>query len=206
MVGADKGGRVRATFQTTEAEYENILLGLRGRHQTTNAALAIALAEALRARGFSISSEAIRSGLETSLHPGRLELRVGAPSILFDGAHNVAGARALRDFLDEFTKEPLTILFGAMRDKDLAGITAILFPAARHLVLTEPSNPRAANLETLARLVPDGFDSSRITFILDAHEALSAARAQTPTDGLICVTGSLYLIGEVQENADASIA
>ena len=205
MLGADKGGRVRATFQTAEAEYENVLLGLRGRHQTTNAALAIALAEVLRARGFSIPSEAIIAGLETSIHPGRLELYDSEPAILFDGAHNVAGALALRAFLDEFTKAPLTLLFGAMRDKDLAGIAAILFPAARHLILTEPSNPRAATLETLARLVPDGFDSSRITLVPDAHEALSAARAQTPSGGIICVTGSLYLIGEVQRNPHSAI-
>jgi dihydrofolate synthase/folylpolyglutamate synthase len=202
VLGADKGGRVRATFQTAEAVYENVLLGLRGRHQTTNAALAIELAEALRGRGFSVPPEAIVAGLETSTHPGRLELRDGQPAILFDGAHNAAGALALRDFLDEFTKAPRTLLFGAMRDKDLAGIAAILFPVAQHLVLTEPSNPRAATIETLARLVPEGFDSSRITFVPDAHDALWAARAQTPSDGIICVAGSLYLIGEVQRSED----
>ncbi|MDT5062655.1 MAG: dihydrofolate synthase / folylpolyglutamate synthase [Acidobacteriota bacterium] len=199
VLGADKGGHVRATFQTAEGSYENVLLGLRGRHQTTNAALAIALAETLRARGFSIPPQAIIAGLETSAHPGRLELRdEQQPAILFDGAHNVAGARALRDFLDEFIEAPITLLFGAMRDKDLAGIAATLFPIAQHLVLTEPSNPRAATLETLARLVPHGFDSSRIWLAPSAHEALSAARAQTPPGGIICVTGSLYLIGEVK--------
>jgi dihydrofolate synthase/folylpolyglutamate synthase len=202
VLGADKGGRVRATFQTAEAIYENVLLGLRGRHQTTNAALAIALAEALRARGFSIPPEAIITGLETSVHPGRLELRCDTePAILFDGAHNAAGALSLRDFLDEFTKGPITLLFGAMRDKDLAQMAATLFPIAQHLVLTELSNPRAATLETLARLVPHGFDSSRITLAPSALEALSAARAQTPARGIICVTGSLYLIGEVQRIA-----
>ena len=137
-------------------------------------------------------------GLETSRHAGRLDLREGQPSLLFDGAHNVAGARALRAFLDEFIKAPVTLIFGAMRDKDLAEIAAVLFPIAQHLVLTQPSNPRAATLEMLARVVPQGFDSSRITLAPSATEALSAARAQTPPDGIICVTGSLYLIGELQ--------
>jgi dihydrofolate synthase/folylpolyglutamate synthase len=206
MLGADESGRVRATFRTSEGSYDNVLLGLRGRHQTTNAALAIALAEALRERGFSIPREAIIAGLETSVHPGRLELYdEQQPAILFDGAHNAAGARALRDFLDEFIKEPITLLFGAMRDKDLTAIAATVFPIAQHLVLTEPSNPRAATLETLARLVPHGFDSSRITLAPSAREALSAARAQTPPGGIICVTGSLYLIGEVRQISDCGM-
>jgi dihydrofolate synthase/folylpolyglutamate synthase len=198
ILDADETGHVRATFDTKEGRYENVLLGLRGRHQTTNAAVAIALAEALRERGFSLPPEAIIAGLESSTHAGRLELRDGQPAILFDGAHNLAGARALRDFLDEFIKGHITLVFGAMRDKDLTGIAATLFPIAQHLVLTQPSNPRAAALETLSRLVPHDFDSSRITFARDLHEALSAARAQTSPGGTICVTGSLYLIGEVQ--------
>jgi dihydrofolate synthase/folylpolyglutamate synthase len=198
VLNADETGRVRATFETKEGRYENVLLGLRGRHQTTNAAVAIALAEALRERGFSLPPEAIIAGLESSTHAGRLELRDGQPAILFDGAHNVAGARALRDFLDEFIKKPITLIFGAMRDKDLNEIAATLFPAAQHLIFTQQKNPRAATLETLSRLVPHGFDSSRITLAPTIHEALSAARAQTPPGGIICVTGSLYLIGEVQ--------
>jgi dihydrofolate synthase/folylpolyglutamate synthase len=197
--GAEDVGRVRATFETKEDRYENVRLGLRGRHQLTNASLAIALAEALRERGFHIPRAAIIEGLASAEHPGRLELRrIGETLILFDGAHNAAGARALRDFLDEFVLEPITLVFGAMRDKDLTEITATLFPVAEHLILTQPANPRAATLETLARLVPHGLDSSRITLAPSASKALSMARAQTPPSGIICVTGSLYLIGEVQ--------
>jgi dihydrofolate synthase/folylpolyglutamate synthase len=85
-----------------------------------------------------------------------------------------------------------------MRDKDLTEIAATLFPVAGHLILTQPASPRSATLEMLARLAPHGLDSSRITLAPTASEALSMARAQTAPTGLICVTGSLYLIGEVQ--------
>ncbi len=88
-----------------------------------------------------------------------------------------------------------------MRDKDLAEIAATLFPVAHHLILTQFANPRAATLETLARLVPQSSASSRITLAPSASDALSAAQAQTPLHGLICVTGSLYLIGEVKSIA-----
>jgi dihydrofolate synthase/folylpolyglutamate synthase len=197
-LGTEEVGRMRATFVTKYDRYENILLGLHGRHQTINAMLAILLAEALNEQGFKIPHAAVIEGLETSRHAGRLDLREGQPGLLFDGAHNVAGAQSLRAFLDEFIKAPVTLIFGAMRDKDLAEIAAVLFPAAQHLILTQPSNPRAATLEMLERVVPQGFDSSRITLAPSASEALSAARARTPRTGLICVTGSLYLIGEVQ--------
>jgi dihydrofolate synthase/folylpolyglutamate synthase len=206
VLGADDLGRVRATFQTLEDRYENVLLGLRGRHQITNASLAIALAEALRGRGFHLPRAAVIRGLESAGHAGRLELRRagGAADVLFDGAHNPAGALALRDFLDEFVRAPVTLVFGAMRDKDLALIASTLFPAAQRLILTRPTNPRSATPETLARLVPRGFDSSRITLAPTVTEALHAARAETPPGGTICVTGSLYLVGEAQSVLDQS--
>ncbi len=198
ILDADESGRLLVTFKTKIERYENVRLALRGRHQVTNAAVAISLAEALRERGFSIPNSAITEGLETSFHAGRLDLREGQPSILFDGAHNEAGARALRDYLDEFIKAPITLIFAAMRDKDLRKIAALLFPVAERLILTKPLNPRAATLETLAGIVPEGFDSSRITLAPTVNEALDAARAQTTPIGLICITGSLYLIGEAQ--------
>ncbi|HJU56495.1 MAG TPA: Mur ligase family protein [Pyrinomonadaceae bacterium] len=199
VLDADETGRLRVNFETSEDRYENVRLALRGRHQIVNAQVAIALAETLRARGFPFTRAAIVEGLETATHAGRLELRRFAEhDFLFDGAHNPAGASSLRDFLDEFVHRPVTLLFGAMRDKALTEIAATLFPAATHLILTQSANPRAASLETLSQLVPQGFDSSRITLAPSAAEAINAARAETPPAGIICVTGSLYLVGEVQ--------
>ncbi len=199
VLGADETGRLRVNFETTEDRYENVRLALRGRHQIVNAQVAISLAETLRARGFPLTRAAIIEGLERAEYAGRLELlRSGEHDFLFDGAHNAAGARALRDFLDEFVHAPVTLVFGAMRDKDLTEITATLFPSAHRLILTRPANPRAAAPEILARLVPHDLDSSRITLAPAAAEAVSAARAETPPAGIICVTGSLYLVGEVR--------
>src|SRR5256885_1224081 len=99
--GETVGVEPRFTSQTLPDSYANIQLGLRGRHQIVNVSMAIALADALRERGFEITREAIIRGVETVTHPGRLELWEGQPQILFDGAHNPAAARALRDYLDE---------------------------------------------------------------------------------------------------------
>jgi len=198
VTGADETGRLRVTFKTDADVYRDVHLSLRGRHQATNAATALALAETLRERGFPITHAEIIEGLETAEHAGRLELQAGAPSLLFDGAHNVAGARALRDYLDEFVHVPLTLVFGAMRDKELDEIAATLFPAADTLILTRPTNPRAATLDALRQLATSYLSGDMPALASSPDEALRVAEETTPPDGLICVTGSLYLVGEVK--------
>lgn len=131
VIGADTAGRLSVNFETARDIYERVYLSLPGRHQVINAALAVELAELLRERGFAVPREAIIAGIETAQHPGRLEIDERCtPSMIFDGAHNAAGARALRDYLDEFVQAPVTLIFGAMRDKDLCEIAATLFPVA----------------------------------------------------------------------------
>jgi dihydrofolate synthase/folylpolyglutamate synthase len=195
--GAD--GRLRVRLRTARDEYAGVRLALRGRHQLTNAAVAVALAELLAEDGFPITREHIIEGLETAEHAGRLELdERRRPSVLYDGAHNPAGARALRAYLDEFAPEGVTMVFGAMRDKELEEIGRVLFPAARRLVLTSPESPRAATVERLLRAVPVPPSSSTIALAPSSRDAMIIARTHTPPGGLVCVTGSLYLVGEVK--------
>jgi dihydrofolate synthase/folylpolyglutamate synthase len=197
---------VRVTPRFVAADVAgDVPLGLRGRHQAANAATAIAVAEALTELGFQISREAILNGLQTASYPGRLELWPGEPPTLFDGAHNPAGARALRDYFDEFETRPVTMIFGAMRDKALGEMAAILFPAAAELILTHIENPRAASLEMMKSALPKNSDS-RIHFATSVTEALRIAKDVTPANGLVCVTGSLYLIGEVQQSVRGCLA
>jgi dihydrofolate synthase/folylpolyglutamate synthase len=97
-----------------------------------------------------------------------------------------------------------------MRDKDLREMTTALFPCASQLVLTQPDNPRAATLGNLEGLVPKEIDSKKVILEPSATAALRRAYEVTPAAGLICVTGSLYLIGEIQtilnQNADEQFA
>jgi dihydrofolate synthase/folylpolyglutamate synthase len=200
VAGADEEGRLCATFKTGADIYAAVHLSLRGRHQATNAAVAIALAEVLRdEHNFPFTREQIIEGLETAEHAGRLEWQAGeTAALLFDGAHNPAGARALRDYLDEFVRVPITLVFGAMRDKELDEIAATLFPAAHKLILTRPTNPRAATLDALTQLASShGANNSPIVAATPA-EALRLAGEATPHGGIICITGSLYLVGEVK--------
>jgi len=199
--GNSEDGHYSVNFETHEGESENVLLGLRGRHQVTNAAVAVALAEELRQQEFAISSKAIKRGLETVRHAGRLEIWDTKPRMLFDGAHNPAAARALRDYLDEFVTEPITMIFGAMRDKALEEMASVLFPAAHEVVLTEIDNPRGASHEMLKSVVAWTLKPCRTHLASSPAYALQIATEVTGPDALICVTGSLYLVGAIQNAA-----
>lgn len=196
LIDNTSDGRFCVTFETA-ARYEKVWLRLRGRHQVLNAAVAIRLAESLRPEGFTVPDSAIVNGLGAAKHPGRLELIQHQPPILLDGAHNPAGAQSLREYLDEFAPRPLTLVFGAMRDKQLDQIGEILFPVADVLVLTAVENPRSATLEMLQSAV-QRFARATVIASHSSAEALSIAIEKTSPNGLICIAGSLYLIGQMR--------
>jgi dihydrofolate synthase/folylpolyglutamate synthase len=185
-------GRFCVTFESPRHRYEKVWLGLRGEHQIDNAAVAIRLAELLH-----LPASAIVTGISSATHHGRLELIQHRPAVLLDGAHNPAGCHALRDYLDEFAPRPLTLVFGAMRDKQLEEMGEILFPIADLLVLTVIENPRCASVETLGS-VADRFAKGKVMKAQSSAQALRIATERTSTDGLICIAGSLYLIGELR--------
>ena len=191
-------GQMIVSFETKQARYSRVKVGLRGLHQLDNIAVAIRLAESLAERGFEISGTAISTGIENAKHAGRLELWPGRPSWLFDGAHNVAGALALRAYLDSFITKPITMIFGSMADKNLEEIATILFPAAQRLILTQLANPRAATVETLQNLLAVKGTPSEVQAARSTAEAIAIAKQLTPDGDLICITGSLYLVGDVQ--------
>jgi dihydrofolate synthase / folylpolyglutamate synthase len=176
---------------------KQICLSLRGTHQIENASVAIRLAESLRLHGFTITDEQICLGLATTQHPGRLELIPSQPAFLLDGAHNPAGAQALRKYLSEHNQHPLTLIFSAMSNKKLHQIAEILFPLAGCLIVTSLDNPRAASVETLASLARR-FCKGKVIESASSADAVQTAIGETRAEGLICVTGSLYLIGETR--------
>jgi len=178
---------------------EGLTLSLAGRHQRINAALAVAAATRLPNLHGRIREAAIRRGLAETRWPGRCEVVEERPTLLLDGAHNPASARVLRQFLLEnyaSRKKKIVLVFGAMQDKDLEGMMEALFPCAARVILTRAETPRAADpmfLETLGRRHhPSAVRAPSLS------AALSAARNEAGPDGVVCVTGSLYLVGDVK--------
>ena len=190
-------GRFRVTFNTATARYAELWLGLRGQHQIENAAVAIGLTEFLTQRLFQVSRDALVDGLANAVHQGRLELLNGKPQLLLDGGHNPAGAETLRAFLQDFAKRPLTLVFGALRDKRVEEIAKILFPCVDHIVLTNIQNPRSTSAESMLSFAQQ-YSTGSVTSATTSSEAIEQALKCTRPDGMICVTGSLYLVGEVR--------
>lgn len=194
----NENGRFTFSYETESDRYEFVTLGLRGRHQVENAIVAIHAVESVRRAGIGITRGAIFEGLAAAEWPGRLELVLGAPPVLLDGAHNEAGARALRAYLDEFCHYPITLVFGAMDDKNIVKMAEELFPAARAVVLTRIGSPRSADPIALAASLPAAGGGGAPIIAASVEEALAWAFHVTPRDGVICVAGSLYLVGEVK--------
>ena len=170
---------------------EAVRIPLLGIFQPSNALLAAAAAHVL-----DIGPEAIRAGLARARWPGRFEvLRHGDRHVVLDGAHNPAGARALAASLDEwFGDGAMTLIFGALRDKDAAGMLAPLAARARRVILTASSSPRAAAPEELRPHVPAG--PASVETVATPAEALARADCE-PWTPILCVAGSLSLVGDV---------
>ena len=174
---------------------------LAGAHQQRNLALAIATAVELRNNhGYNISAIDIQAGIRDTVWPARLEHISGNGSradVLLDVGHNPAGAWALRAAVSHLDRgQPLTLVFGCLKDKPAAELAQILFPLFGHVVVTPVASPRSAAVEDLlAAARPTG---SEVEAAPEAVSAVERAFQLTPAHGLVVVTGSVYLVGEVR--------
>ena len=199
--GADK---LRGSLSRTH--YPLLVMGeqiavdspLVGRHQLRNIALAIAAAEELsKSFGFVMTAQDIERGIRETNWAGRFQVipgGAGEPDVIVDVAHNPAGAWALRATVSEYCDgRPLTLVFGAMRDKAIEEMAQILFPIADQVIATKVENPRAAAPDEIAELA-QGI-GGEVFVEADLREALALAKSKTPANGIIAITGSVYLVG-----------
>ena len=192
LIRATEGGR----------DYGPIRLGLRGAHQEANAKVAMRVLETLERTGVAIPASAIVDGLTTVTWPGRLEHRTlkDGREIILDAAHNPAGAAALASYLHSLGGPKPTLVFGAMRDKDLNGMLTVLLPAFGRMIVTRPSNARAADPEELAARIRALFPALPVEVVASPGAAVAAASTTSP---LVVVAGSIFLLGDVMQEIGA---
>jgi dihydrofolate synthase/folylpolyglutamate synthase len=171
---------------------------LLGEHQLVNATTAVAVADLLPGLSVHISEEAIAQGLRQVRWPGRLEVLSPAPFLVVDGAHNADSAHKLAVALRKyFQYERLILIFGASLEKDVDGMLRELLPLAHQVIITQAQHPRATKTQSLREaLLAQGcepFSSSNVAEALDCALRLAQER------DLICATGSLFVVAEVQE-------
>ena len=174
--------------------FDAVPCALLGTFQPGNALLAAAAAHSL-----GIDEVAVRAGLATARWPGRFQLLQEDPALIVDGAHNPNGARALAASLRQyFPGAPVTFVLGILADKDFAGIIEALSPLAGRIIFTRPPSGRAAAPDDLAALAAPhaGRIAHGVQVAESPAEALAMALHPAVTP-VVCVAGSLYLIGEV---------
>jgi dihydrofolate synthase/folylpolyglutamate synthase len=197
------GGVTSMTLRTPAGAYGPVTLGLRGRHQVPNALVAVRLLEALSEAGIAVPAPAIERGLREARWPGRLDWRrlSDGRRVLLDAAHNEAGAATLADYLGEVVpggRQPL--VFGALRDKDHAGMFRRLLPRSTLLVVTAPPTPRAADPGALMAAALAIDPGAHVMVERDPVAAMDAAWAAGPD---ITVAGSIFLLGAVLPGLEA---
>ncbi len=179
--------------------FSDLQLGLLGRHQLGNAAVAIEILVALKEAGFKVSNQDLRQGLKTVQFPGRIELVSGNPEMIFDGSHNAAGWRALARVLrEDFSERPITFVLGILAGK--SGLEAVhcFQGLSKCLALTEVPSPRSMKVEAWERLAPSFIDWDQVEIFSDPMQAFAWAKEVTPPEGLVVVAGSLYLVGQLR--------
>jgi len=172
---------------------------LTGEHQALNATVALAALEWVRRAGLVVPDEAVRDGFRTVDWPGRLEVVLRSPLLVLDAAHNGASAQFLAASLNDlFPQRPFALVFGASADKDVRGMFEALLPGVDHLIAAQAIHPRALateEIEAIARATGFGRTIAQIPSVPDA---LSEALRLAGHDGLVVITGSLFIVGEVR--------
>ncbi len=187
-------------YEGREWTFRDLTCPLAGRHQLENAGCALAMLEAASRGGLRVPAEAVVQGLRATRWEGRLEQAGERPLLLLDGAHNPAAAEVVAAYLARYRREHpgarVVLVFGMMRDKDRRGFLRVVLPLADEVVLTQPQLARAATVAELDETLRELGRSSHAAPL--PADALALASRLASLDDLICVTGSLMLVGDVK--------
>jgi dihydrofolate synthase/folylpolyglutamate synthase len=189
-------GDVGVDVVTPRAVYAGLPLGLLGRFQRDNLAVALAGAEMLR--DGPLDAGPLRAAIAAVEMPGRLEMFPGTPCVVLDGAHNPAGMEAMVAALPDVAgaRRPVVAVISVLGDKDAAAMVGALATVADEIVATRSSHARAVEAEDLAALARSRGRPARA--VVDPAGALEQARSAAGPGGLVVVAGSLYLLADLR--------
>jgi len=202
LYGRDFHVRRRRTghlsYRGLSLSLSHLTLNLQGAHQAQNAALALAAMEVCKERGLTIGETPLRAGLKGVTWPGRCEIIDRHPLVILDGAHNPSGMSAFcRTLRNDFSVTGCVALFGVLEDKDYRAMLKVLATVARRIVVTTPPGARAVHAHEIIHIAARYCQD--VTAINDPIDAFRHLRSHLVADDCLCVTGSLYLIGEIKK-------
>lgn len=195
------GGAALLSVQGVYHNYENLRIAMSGEFQQVNAALAVASVDLLAGQGnFKLSQEQVRQGVAVKF-PGRFEIVQEKPLVILDGAHNQHKAAALAKSLGQsFPGRKMTVVLGTLSIKDFSGIVRALAPLTEQWVATQPKvlGKPSTSPEELAEAILAETPDAKISMTEDVGAAIQLARKMVGQEGIILVTGSLYMLGDAR--------
>lgn len=190
------------SFQSMFAQYGDLVISLKGKHQLQNAGVAIMALEVLKQYYAIIwDEEHLREGLRKTFWMGRMEQVNAKPLTIIDGAHNPEGMAAVRDTLDQYYSDrPVTVMFSAMKDKDILTMLKHLDGAVDRLILTQFDFPRAATVKELMEQLKEVDTEWKMEIRQEKnwYQAYQELVQSATENEIIMITGSLYFISEVR--------
>ena len=191
---------LRIRYNGLKKQYDNLNVPLLGRHQGVNTTCALLTIECLNELGLNITEGHIRKGLKGTIWEGRLEIINRAPLILLDGAHNPSSAKRLGAFIKEMFSEGydrLILVMGILKDKDIPSILKELVPLSETVIITRPAYSRAAE-PLMLKKETDQYNK-KVLIKEKIPGAIECAKGIAGKRDIICITGSLYTVGEAKE-------
>jgi dihydrofolate synthase/folylpolyglutamate synthase len=171
---------------------------LLGSHQMENAATAYAALEILSQQGIQITKDAIKRGFAKVFWPGRFEIVQYSPPVILDCAHNRDSAKKLCLTLKQYyPNKPVILVFGASEDKDIQGMLFELMPLVKELIAVKSFHPRAIDPDKLVEMAQTY--RHPIDCVEHIPEALEKALHLVSEDGVVLVTGSIFVVAEARK-------
>jgi dihydrofolate synthase/folylpolyglutamate synthase len=196
VTGYADDNRPEFSVTTQRREYFELRAGLLGSYQIANAGCAIgAVEEASVQRGFTMDCEAVRRAIATTTLPGRMQIARTNPTLLLDGAHNAIAAEALRAELCKMKYDQLVLVIGMVGGHEPAGVVNVLAPLASKVFATQPDWHKSIPVQEMAEAVRA--TNPNVETVTPPLEATRKALSEAGPNDLVLVTGSFYLVGEV---------
>ncbi|KYK22135.1 hypothetical protein AYK24_08460 [Thermoplasmatales archaeon SG8-52-4] len=174
----------------------NVKTKMAGHFQGENIAITLATIESLQMNGIYITDESITNGIEKASIVGRMEIVSYEPIVILDGAHNIAAIEFLKKTLvDDFVYDKLILIIGILADKNVQEMLDLITPISDIIIVTKSQNKRACSPLKLKEMI----DKKDVVIKNDISTAIEYANKVAAKKDLICITGSLFTVGEAKD-------
>lgn len=197
-----KNYKIDNTYQYFDyGKYKDIAIILKGKKQIENACLCIETVNILNLLGYTVSEKAIREGLKTVIHKGRMETLSDNPLIIFDGAHNEPAIRNLKDMVEMYYNDKkVTYIISILKRKDYRKMLDILLQNSNaHFIFTSGNDVEKYTSKDELYKYANSVNKNVDIYRMELNDAIEFAFNNKSKENAFLVIGSFYVYGDVKE-------